>query len=285
MPKLSRKQALTALLGVGWVVVLFTVLVSGSLVAQDDDAPDEVDYADSAPRECRDCHIDEYRAWVGSGHGMALENEEFQRVWTREREDPLCMSCHSPGLEADTRKLRYEGVGCGECHYTVDSTHRYDGDERYHGRMNVSNTPADCARCHGNDHALSFVEWEISAHNGPRTVDCLSCHATHSGGLLTETSQELCASCHMQEVPTTNPHMHVDGNCTDCHPAPVNTNNVHMHESFEVVANCVDCHMTTELDRWGRYHINTGHTYDVSLNACTSCHGSLHELLPDAEMP
>ncbi len=238
------------------------------------------DYVNRPPRQCRRCHADEYRDWLNSAHGLAYEAEAFQSVWARSRQKPECLTCHSPGYDPATEQMAYQGVGCAACHQTLETTRRQGDGRTYHGRLSLGSAAAVCGTCHGADHARTFIEWQDSPHNGARTVTCLDCHRAHTNDLTAATPLELCGRCHLQEVPTTNPHMHVDGNCTDCHPAPVNTNNVHLHGGAE--ADCTACHMTTEPDQYGRYLMNAGHTMTVSLAACTGCHGKLHDLTAGA---
>ena len=243
-------------------------------------AQDERDYADRSPRLCRNCHEVEYEAWARSGHGLAFEDEAFQASWERARQSEACLTCHSPSINAAPSAWEYEGVGCGACHRTIDDTRRAGDGYNYHGTMSTTNRADDCGTCHGEDHALTYREWEMSAHNGARTVDCSACHVAHTGGISAPTNMELCGGCHLQEVPTTNPHMHQEGGCTDCHPAPVNMDNVHMHGD-EPIADCTACHMVTEPDRYGRYLSNAGHSMEVELAACFICHGELHDLQPE----
>jgi len=257
------------------VLMGWALLVVGSAVV----LAQEGDYADRSPRLCGNCHVDEYEVWAQSGHGRAFEDATFQAAWERARFAEACLTCHSPAYDPVPGAWTFAGVGCGACHRTIDETRREGDGYKYHGTMSVDRPVATCAGCHGEDHALTYPEWELSAHNGARTVDCFDCHTAHSGDLLTADSVTLCGGCHLQEVPTTNPHMHQEGGCTDCHPAPVNMDNVHMHGD-EPAADCVACHMVTEPDRYGRYLANAGHTMQVELAACTNCHGALHDLLP-----
>lgn len=240
------------------------------------------DYVNRPPRQCRRCHADEYRDWLNSDHALTYESEAFQTAWERSRQKPECLSCHSPAYDPASEDMIYEGVGCAACHHTLDTKRRQGDGMTYHGELSLGEAETVCATCHGADHALTYIEWQSSPHNGARAVTCLDCHTAHDGALTAATSLELCGGCHLQEVPTSNPHMHVDGNCTDCHPAPVNTNNVHLHGGE---TDCTACHMTTELDQYGRYLMNAGHTMQVSLAACTSCHGKLHDLSASADTP
>lgn len=247
-------------------------LMMGGATLHAQDTPDTDDYVNRPPSLCGTCHEEVYANWLMSGHAQTINTEHFQTVWRRARENPDCMTCHSPAYDADTGEAAFAGVGCGACHMTVDPERRRADRYTYHGAMGTRRDPADCAGCHGADHAVTYIEWEASAHNGLRTVDCATCHRPHTGGLMYASGEALCGSCHLQEVPEVNPHMHVEGGCTDCHPAPVNTDNIHMHDS-EAGVDCVTCHLTQEYDQYDRYLVWTGHTMEVRLPACLSCHG------------
>lgn len=257
------------------LIGLTAALLNGAAMQAQDDS----DYADTPPRQCRVCHADIYREWRDSHHALSFSSAEFQRVWERSRQNPDCLTCHSPAFDAETGEMAYEGVGCAACHRTLDPTRRRGSGFTYHGKMSTQPSAADCGSCHGADHALTFIEWQSSAHNGARAVDCLGCHQSHAGGITAASGEELCGSCHLQDVPTVNPHMHVEGGCTDCHPAPVNMDNVHMHGGADI--DCIACHVVTEPDQYGRFLKRAGHLMDVSLAACLNCHGSLHDLQAD----
>jgi hypothetical protein len=271
---LARRLAFGCRLAVLLVGITAVLLGGASLSLQ---AQTGSDYADRPPRQCRSCHTEIYREWADSQHALTAASDNFERVWERARKDTACLTCHSPAYDADTGRRGEEGVNCGACHRTLDPTRRRDGSLTYHGPMSTLRTAADCGSCHGADHAVTFIEWEDSAHNGARTVDCLTCHLPHSGEITAPTGEALCGSCHLQPVPEVNPHMHVEGGCTDCHPAPVSVDNVHMHDAGEDI-DCIDCHIATELDQYGRFKASTGHSMVASLTACLDCHGSLHAL-------
>lgn len=252
---------------------LMAVLAGSSALQAQADS----DYADRPPQRCRSCHAEIYAEWSGSLHALAFKSERFQEVMARARQPAECLTCHSPAYNPASGRMAFEGVGCGSCHRTLDDTRRRGDGFTYHGAMSTLRSAANCGNCHGADHALTYIEWQGSAHNGARAVDCLGCHSAHGGGITAASGRDLCGSCHLQEVPTVNPHMHVEGGCTDCHPAPVKTDNVHMN-GLETDVDCVACHLVTELDRYGRYLAQAGHSMKVTLTACTNCHGSLHSL-------
>lgn len=232
--------------------------------------------------ECRSCHRDVYEAWKVSKHNTtAYDGEAFQAAWEGARRSTECLDCHTTGFNPDMGTMDSAGVGCAACHTALDNG-EFDPNERDHARMSIPRRIDECATCHGNDHALSYTEWEASAHNGGIGVGCLMCHDAHDTGLVKEDTNDLCGSCHLQPVPVSSPHMEVTSGCTDCHPSPVSVENVHMSGADGAVADCVMCHMVPEYDQWGRYLSNTGHTLEVTLAACMSCHGNLHDQQPGA---
>ncbi|MBZ0300487.1 MAG: cytochrome c3 family protein [Anaerolineae bacterium] len=264
----------------GLISAAVLLLNSQSTFAQGDD------YARRPPIQCRRCHPDAYETWTQSTHALAYADDTFQGVWERERQQPECLECHSPGYDAAADRMVYEGIGCAACHHTIDPTRREFDNSSYHGKMSVIDTAEGCSGCHGEDHARTYREWKTSPHNGARTVQCLDCHQAHSGELTAASALDLCGACHLKEPSTaSSPHMHIDSGCTDCHPAPVHIDNVHMRAGIDPVATCVDCHMSTQRDQWGHFLTDAGHSLGVSLTACTDCHGSLHEMQAGAAAP
>jgi len=228
--------------------------------------------------ECRSCHTDVYDAWEVSAHNTsAYRGERFQAVWHSEHQSTDCLACHTTGFNPITGTVESADVGCAACHQPLDNG-EYDPDERRHAQMSIPRRVEICATCHGNAHALSYSEWETSAHNGEMEVGCMSCHGPHDTGLIEDNIVDLCGSCHFQPVPVNSIHMDVDSGCENCHPAPVSVDNVHMSGDDGPVADCAACHMVPEYDERDRYLSNTGHTLEVTLTACVSCHGELHDL-------
>nr|MBN1229000.1 hypothetical protein [Anaerolineae bacterium] len=264
-----RHSLLPGLSIIGCILTaILLLLTANQLSAQGETRP-------RSPRYCGRCHEEEYAHWRDSAHNLeAFQGERFQSVWDRQRRSSECLACHTTQLGEGDDAVTYNGVTCAACHVAVDDT--YDPDEREHVMMSIPKSSESCAGCHGGDHALTYLEWENSAHNGPREVGCLDCHDAHTGDTVQNDISALCGSCHMQPVPTVSAHMHINSGCTDCHPASVKTDNVHMGGSDP--AECTDCHMVIEMEEWGRYLENAGHSMTVSLAACTNCHGSLHEM-------
>ncbi len=84
-------------------------------------------------RECRRCHLKEYRSWEKSPHAAALDLlEPGERFDAKEAagldpdadytEDPECLECHSvgfgdeTGFESRSSSRTLVGVGCESCH-------------------------------------------------------------------------------------------------------------------------------------------------------------------------
>lgn len=261
------------LLAMGFVFCLLSLL-SGYIDAGTGNRQSNSEY------ECRSCHKDTYEEWAVSKHNTsAFDGETFQAAWESTRRSTACLHCHTTGFDPTTDTIDTEGVGCAACHQPLDNG-EFDPDEREHARLSIPRRIEECAVCHGNDHALTYTEWDASAHNGAIDVGCLVCHGAHDTSLVKEDTNDLCSSCHLQPVPENSPHMEVTSGCTDCHPSPVSVDNVHMSGDDGAVADCVTCHMTPEYDKWGRYMSNTGHSFEVTLTACMSCHGNLHDQQP-----
>ncbi len=240
------------------------------------------DRPNNSNEECRLCHRDIYEAWEVSMHNTtAYKGDKFQAVWESEGQSTDCLDCHATGFNPATGTVDTVGVGCAACHQPVDNG-EFDPDERDHTQLSIPRRVEACATCHGNDHALSYTEWEMSAHNGGIEVGCLSCHGPHDTGLIRDDTIDLCGSCHFEPLPVNSIHMEIESGCSDCHPSPISVENVHMSGGDGAVADCVACHMVPEYDRWNRYLSNTGHTLEVTLTACVSCHGELHDLQPGA---
>lgn len=238
--------------------------------------------AAAQPRECRGCHTEAYRLWARSAHNRAAyRGAAFQAAWQLAKEAPQCLACHTTGFEVDGGDFDYPGVACAACHTPV--TEEYDPAERDHPRMSSPRRPEDCAACHGADHALTYVEWQASKHNGLRQIACRDCHEPHSGDLPVDNLTAFCEGCHRQPVPVTSPYMHHESGCTDCHPAPISTDNVHMQDSPEAAIDCAACHFVAEPDSQGRFLTSGGHSLEVPLAACVNCHGALHTMQPHAE--
>lgn len=256
-------------LAIGLVCCLWGAGTIGTASAQGGDSP----------QACRRCH-DAYFTWTESAHNTsAYRGERFQAVWARQRYAEVCLTCHTTGYNGQTGAVDYAGVSCAACHRPLPNG-APAGEDRDHPQKSIPGRAAACGTCHGNDHALTYTEWQASAHNGGIEVTCIDCHDPHSGHLVEQDIYTLCGDCHFEPIPPTSAHMGIEDGCTDCHPTPINDDNVHMHGGSEAAADCVACHMVTQDGPYGNFLADAGHTLQVSLAACTNCHGALHTMQP-----
>ena len=104
-------------------------------------------------RACFDCHTEEARHWLESGHASAMET---LRIAQRHRVDN-CVACHVVGFGTETgfdsragRVNGLEGVGCEVCH-GPGSIHV----EEPHVPGGIRRAPTEdvCAACHNRKHS------------------------------------------------------------------------------------------------------------------------------------
>jgi predicted CXXCH cytochrome family protein len=135
-------------------------------------------------------------------------------------------------------------------------------------------------------------------------VGCVACHKLESEGehpelpMTVEKTLETCGNCHIQhyEDLRASKHGEVGLNCNDCH-------NPHSQKLMTVGENttaCVNCHKERAEDVTHSTHAaegldckschvssETGHTFEVSMSTCNSCHDDIHSanMLTSAEPP
>ncbi len=191
------------------------------------------------PQFCAGCHKPHYQEWQGSTHALAFQDEVFQAAWVENRKPGYCLACHATGYNPNTGMPVAEGVTCESCHGTYKEGHP-DTD-----MMPVDPAAERCGVCH----TTTYQEWQLSGHS-QRGVNCASCHAVHSQGLLFATSTALCATCHGDRAEDF------------AHAA---------HAEHGVV--CADCHMYRPPDGPATGGTApTGHLFSVQSQACTQCH-------------
>jgi predicted CXXCH cytochrome family protein len=109
--------------------------------------------------------------------------------------------------------------------------------------IKLNRSPELCGDCHTD----TFFQHSTSVH-GETGIACVNCHDPHTNSLKYETAPDLCASCHGNRVSRFS----------------------HSAHSEQGLA-CQDCHLETDqLTEDG--HKKSNHTFNVSLDTCTSCH-------------
>ncbi len=104
------------------------------------------------PETCRACHPTAYDAWIASPHARARES-----LPERSRNDPRCLSCHSPDSQDG-----FAGVTCEACHgsgriYAAPYVMRDPELARAVGLLDPG--PKTCTACH-TESTPSLVRFE-----------------------------------------------------------------------------------------------------------------------------
>ena len=206
-----------------------------------------------AEGECQDCHQMIQYQWGESAHADATSDTVFLTAWDAAGNSIECMACHTTGFDEEDGTWKTDGVSCSMCHQSDPGNHPDQMME-----TNISSRL--CATCHVDTHA----EWETSVH-GQENLSCIGCHDPHGGQLKAASSQELCSSCHSDEVHFYSYTKHADQGLL-----------------------CVDCHVSVTGQTMGDGHGSRSHTFEVSLDACSTCHvEELHSYVvkPDTQIP
>ena len=188
-----------------------------------------------------------------------------------------CADCHEEKVKAFALN-RHNDAGCDTCHEGGAEHMDAGGDVEKisipKGRAGADNT---CVMCH--DTANARGSHRAGAHANSAAVNCLSCHSVHSSPaqtkhLLVNEEQELCASCHGNQVASmrSKPFAHRMGRggltCTSCHDAHGRSSaksNLKTTSAGEVA--CVNCH----TEKRGPFVFQHG---AMTGGDCTSCHES-----------
>lgn len=144
--------------------------------------------------ECVRCHEVEARAWSGSQHHRAFEDEAFHEAF-RFEPTAFCATCHAPeasGLPIP-REAAALGVACVTCHVDDDGAVLATNETRssrtspHPVRRSASfGTAAACAGCHEfrfpgelhGDADGAFMQTTVREHARSPSADraCASCH-------------------------------------------------------------------------------------------------------------
>jgi DmsE family decaheme c-type cytochrome len=171
-----------------------------------------------------------------------------------------CLECHdemplslrkTPHLTASLSLGEMEIESCEACH-GPGSVHLDDpeaeGSIRTFRNTPPAETTASCLSCHQQGRMLKEFLKQKHYQTG---MDCLDCHAIHEEyphrKLLSEVPQELCLSCHQDQVGQFNLPFHhkvQEGRmtCWSCHE-PHNTEVQPQSMGYKrILENCFECH-------------------------------------------
>lgn len=207
----------------------------------------------------------------------------------------LCFQCHED-RKADFN-LAYVHApaqeNCADCHDPHSAKARY---------MLKEEGGALCAKCHQEYSPKVYEAIKTATVKHPPVADgkCVSCHRPHSSayaGLLKESMEKLCFSCHgeLGETVAASKNRHgpvQSGDCAACHNVhgskftkllarfyPLNFYNPYVPENYDL---CFGCHnkdvarnKTTETltnFRDGSYNLHYFHVNNQKGRTCTACH-------------
>lgn len=252
-----------------------------------------------AVRDCLKCH---------DPHVSDNEKQLLKPTSGATKEENLCLSCHTQGLNVPQGGSRHMALdmGCSTCHITHKTSDKGDREANYHL---TKNAPALCVDCHDTKDAnLAKVHQNQPFEN----TDCLTCHDPHQssrpklmqafvhapfdGGsascsschqaakdgkvvLTTATSKELCLSCHSEKSEQIEKakvqHPGAMGECVDCH-------NPHAGKSQgfpkpDAVNVCLTCH-ADQAEQHKKKFLHQP-AFDQGCATCHEPHGGENEHL------
>jgi predicted CXXCH cytochrome family protein len=128
-----------------------------------------------------------------------------------------CMSCHSAVAQKPILHPSLEKNDCTVCHSPVSGQAGKCRSQSASKWTLKKQEPELCYDCHARKDQSKNV------HTAVRQGSCLSCHAPHSSlykGLLNESPQSVCMTCHEVEPLLTKAVRHApvaEGRCLECH--------------------------------------------------------------------
>ena len=260
---------------------------------------------------CIQCHADKDASQInGHVHSPAIhdclkchdphtadnKNQLLKSVSGTAKDDNLCLSCHTTGLNVSAKGSRHAALdgGCDTCHIT----HKTGPDPGREFQDHLTkNAPAlcldchdvkdaamakahqnqltdkfDCLECHDPHQSESKHLMRAYLHNPFQEGQCDSCHLPAKDGkivLTAASTKEVCSMCHeeaaakIQAAPVG--HKGAKGDCTVCH-SPHGSDNPGYIRPDPVTA-CLDCHKQTAAE------IKKTHPHQpASAQSCSICH-------------
>lgn len=193
---------------------------------------------------CLDCHTAEGGRLDFAALGYSPEDVErlthFPPTMTSETTNThndtspeTCKDCHEDEYN-QWADSRHGEVGTG-----CVACHKLEGEgEHPVVAYSIDKGTETCAACHLGE----YNDWQHSKH-GEKNISCVACHNPHNQQQrLVDDKQTTCENCHREQAAESMHSTHTAAGLT-----------------------CLDCHKNTEE--------NTGHTFTVQADTCTSCHG------------
>ena len=192
-----------------------------------------------AARQCLQCH---------DPHTSENKNQLLKATAGGTRDENLCLSCHSIGVDVPKGGSRHAALdmGCETCHITHKTGDRMQREFAYHltkatpqlcldchdvngeeiakAHQNQPIATADCIGCHDPHQSASAKLLQKYLHPPFADKSCDMCHAPAKDGKVVLTQQDtksLCVTCHEEQAKKIETakvqHPGARGECIDCH--------------------------------------------------------------------
>ena len=240
-----------------------------------------------AVRDCLKCH---------DPHASANKDQLLKAVSGGTKDENLCLSCHSVGLDVPKGGSRHAALdsGCDACHVIHKSGDPSQPEFAYHLtkqapqlcldchdvsakdiRKAHQNQPfgnADCILCHDAHQSNSAKLMQAFMHNPFENKMCDSCHQPAKDGKVVLTaadSKAVCITCHEEQAKQIASakvqHSGAQGNCTDCHNPHAGKTPGFLQPN--PVAACLSCH-TEQAEQAKRRYLHQ----PAFEQGCATCH-------------
>ena len=256
--------------------------------------------AAAVTESCLSCHQDK------SGFKDTLHG---RKTMSSQKLGQSCVSCHGPGDAhsesgdpskiINPKKLDSAGVAdlCFTCHKNKDlmlwktSHHNQNGlsclqchsVHEGEGRKSLK-TPAvfeemvqteTCLKCHKKQKADMRLASHHPLPEGKMT--CVSCHNPHGGidgNLKADSSEELCARCHVEKAgPFANEHPPVTDSCLNCHLPHGSANDKLLKQAPPYL--CLNCHKFPHTTTQSGF-TGVSLSREEQRGSCMDCHKEIH---------
>jgi len=245
-----------------------------------------------AAKKCFDCHKEEKRAFSSRAfqHEPA-KNEDCetchkrhgfaQQLVLHETTMELCYGCHEDVRERFSSGNVHFPVSDGKC-WDCHDPHSSDKEGLLRSGPEEVDDPGSCLVCHKSE--IDPLLTTTHVHTPFKELKCLTCHNAHSSehdGLLKDTPNLLCGSCHdtsADSFQNIHAELSIRGlDCSDCHtghgsdsPALLSSRS---HPPF-AEGDCEICHSLPDEQGQVAFEENT-----TLADICSTCHDGLYDRL------
>ncbi len=187
----------------------------------------------------------------------------------------LCFKCHTNKnlMLWKTSHHNQAGLSCLQCH----SVHEGEGRKSLKAKAvfeELTQTET-CLKCHKKQKADMRLPSHHPLPEGKMT--CASCHNPHGGiegNLTADSSEELCARCHVEKAgPFANEHPPVADSCMNCH-LPHGSHNDKLLKQAQPYL-CLSCHKFPHTTTQSGF-TGVALSREEQRGNCVDCHKEIH---------